>query len=339
MRPFESLCPWLGQALRTLESAALQQRLGHGWLVSGPSGIGKVNLAYVLAHRLLTNREGAEMPSAASPADVAADYRLLDEDVDLHPDLHRVRPEEGKHTISVEQVRTVIGELALTPHRSARKLVVIEQADSMTTAAANALLKSLEEPTPATFMLLLANRPGRLPATIRSRCQRLVLRLPSQPVVDQWLGELAQAVRAWPSGNPVKAPIALAMLAMDTDKYSNYKKITDKVKLLFDSRADPHATADEWLKGDLDLALSCLITRLQGEIRERLIPRHSTGVTDAAAGLTDNPGARDSTDALFCKLEMAENLRDQLGRGINAELALKSLLLGIKLDLRQRVMT
>ena len=95
--------------------------------------------------------------------------------------------------------------------------------------------------------------------------------------------------------------------------------------------------ADEWLDGDLDLALGCLIARLQDEIRDRLIPSHSNRVTDAGAGLTDNPGARDSTDALFRSLEMAENLRDQLGRGINAELALKSLLLGIKLDLRQRV--
>jgi DNA polymerase-3 subunit delta' len=337
MTPFETLCPWLGEALRTLENAALQQRLGHGWLISGPSGIGKANLAYVLAHRLLHNRDDAAVPPAASPADVAADYRLLDEGVDLHPDLHRVRPEEDKHTISVEQVRTMISELALTPHRSARKLVIIEQADSLTTAAANALLKSLEEPRPSTFILLLANRPGRLPATIRSRCQRLVVRQPSASIVDQWLGELAPAVRAGPSGDAVKTPIALALLAMDDDKYRNYIKIKDKVKQIFDAKVDPHAMADEWLKGDLDLALGCLIARLQSEIRDRLIPRHSTRVTDAAAGLTDNPSATAPTDALFRSLEMAENLRDQLGRGINAELALKSLLLDIKLDLRQRV--
>jgi DNA polymerase-3 subunit delta' len=339
MKRFDRLCPWLGGALEQLEAAALGGRLGHGWLISGARGTGKANLAYVLGDRLLFGRIGTAMPAAASAEEVLASYAALAQGIDLHPDLHRVRPEEGKRTIAVEQIRGVTEELALTPHMAGLKLVVIEHADRMTTEAANALLKSLEEPTPNTYLLLLAERPGRLLPTVRSRCQQLPLKPPPPALTRQWLGASGTPIERWPPGLVRQAPIAAATLLMDDELLSNYKILTNTIKAFYEGKADPHTVAEDWHRGDTEMALACLIESLQAAIRGRLVPGLSNPITDSAGPLADNPGQEIATDALFAGLRMAENLREQLGRGINVELALQALLRGIEPPRGQRVNT
>ena len=323
------LCPWLFAPLAQLEAAAGAGRLGHGWLISGPAGIGKRNLAYVIADRLLAGAIGSPPPEPATPRGMlAANAELAT--ADLHPDLHRLRAEEDKRTISVNQVRDATAALTLTPHLAACKLVIIDRADIMTPEAANALLKSLEEPTPATYLFLLADRPGRLPPTVLSRCQRLTLRLPPAEHVEAWLAAdgldpAPLALRPRPL-----TPLVAAQLLNDDGLFKIYIELQDSIDLVYDAKVDPHALAERWQKGDTELALSCLIERLQAEIRERLVPGHSKLITDRVARLTENPPESIAADALFAGLRLAENLREQLGRGTNVELALKSLLLGLE---------
>lgn len=330
------LCPWLLAPLAQLEAAAAAGRLGHGWLISGPAGVGKRNLAYTVADRLLTAAVGSPPPPSANPRDLLAAVAEL-ATADLHPDLHRLRAEEDKRTIAVQQVRDATAELTLTPHIARCKLVVIEAADTMTTEAANALLKSLEEPTPETYLFLLADRPGRLPATILSRCQRLSLRLPPAADIARWLADdgldaaaLSRAARSLP-------PLVAAGLLLDDNLFNIYNDLHDSINLIYRGQADPHLLAERWHKGDTELALSCLIERMQAAIRERFAPGLSNPVTDSAGRLTDNPPDRIDASALFAGLQMAENLREQLGRGTNVELALKSLLLGLEQGDPQRV--
>ncbi len=331
MRPFDRLCPWLGETLGRLEQAALAGRLGHGWLIGGPRGIGKANLAYVLADRLLAGEAGGEPPAAAGPGEIVAAYAALEEGMDLHPDLHRVRAEEGKRSIAVEQIREMTAALALTPHRAGRKIVIMERADTMTTEAANALLKSLEEPTANTYLLLLAERPGRLPATIRSRCQQLGLRAPDAEALAAWLEREGLSAAGLPGGAGQRAPISLAGLLKDEELNSQFLKLHNDIKRLSEGVNDPFSVAEEWQKGDTELALGCLIEHLQTRIRGRLVPGHSNPVTDSGQRLAENDAKPVPTTALFAGLRMAENLREQLGRGTNVELALKSLLLGLEL--------
>jgi hypothetical protein len=92
---------------------------------------------------------------------------------------------------------------------------------------------------------------------------------------------------------------------------------------------DPHALAESWAGGDTEVALTCLIEHLCRSIRHRLVPEHSNLVTDPSAVLAHNIAGQMSPDALFVGLRMAENLREQLGRGLNVELALKSILVSI----------
>jgi DNA polymerase-3 subunit delta' len=339
MRAFDGLAPWLDESFARLSAAALAGRLGHGWLLSGPRGVGKSNLAFVLADRLLEGRLAAAPPGPAAPRELLKATAALADGIDLHPDLHRVRAEEGKRTIAVEQIRAMTAELALTPHIAGLKLVIIERADTMTTEAANALLKSLEEPTPDTWLFLLAERPGRLPATVRSRCQQLALRPPDADTTRQWLARDELAADGLPGALRGRAPLALAALLDDEENYNNYNKIYMNIKLLSEGRADPHVIADDWHRGDTELALGCLIENLQARLRGRLVPGHSNPITDSRAGLTENRLRAIPTAALFAGLQQAEHLREQLGRGTNVELALKALLLGLEPSDRQRVRT
>ena len=115
------LLPWLAPALAQLEAARRAGSLGHAWLISGPAGIGKINFALVLAHRLLGDAT-ASRPSS-TPAARSRRWRARHAPTDRHPDLHWLYPEEDKETISVEQVRDVIETFTLTAHRGGAKVV------------------------------------------------------------------------------------------------------------------------------------------------------------------------------------------------------------------------
>lgn len=327
MNPLDTVCPWLIGSLEALATAAGRGQLGHGWIFSGSAGLGKRSFAYTLAGRLLKNETGC--PPPATPADILAAIDTLSEGSDLHADLHRVRPADGKLSISVEQIRTMTDAIALTPHITGRKVVVIESAEAMTIAAQNALLKSLEEPTPNTWLLLISERAGRLLPTIRSRCQHL--RLP-EPTVDQaldWLAvpqnESGKLPGRWLSRSPVAAARALS----DPDIFSNYREILDNINSICNGRGDPYTVAEQWQSGDTELALSSLIDVLADTIRRRMAPDHWNEITEKIAYLTENGDPAVPTDALFTGLKSAESLREQLGRGINVELALKALLVGL----------
>lgn len=337
MYSVNTLCPWLVDALQKLEAAAAENRLGHGWLIAGPGDAGKRNLAYCFAGRMLAGSTGAEPPRVATPTDILSVYDALSETIDLHPDLHRITPQEDKRSISVEQIRSMTAALALTPHAGGSKVVIIETAQSMTTGAANALLKVLEEPTANTYLLLLAEQPGRLPATIRSRCQQLHLKPPLGEETLAWLQTSEEDVAKLPKRLLSRSPIAAARAVLDADYYSNYSSIYLEIQALYQGKADPHALAEKWQKGGTDLALSCLIDSLQGVLRRRLVPDRSTPITVSGDELNENTRNGLAIDLLFEGLESAESLRDQIGRGINVELALRALLVGLDPATNNRV--
>ena len=153
-------------------------RMHHAWLLYGPKGVGKGSFAQIVAARLLAEA------SAAPPTGVGFNLddnhstaRLIA--AGSHPDLVTLARLENEKTgnlarnITVDQVRTLRGVFSGTPSQGDRRVVVVDSIDDMERGAANALLKSLEEPPASTIFLLVSHAPGRLLPTIRSRCRSL----------------------------------------------------------------------------------------------------------------------------------------------------------------------
>jgi len=322
------LCPWLRPALEQLETARAAKRLGHGWLLAGPPGIGKINLALVFAHRLLARGEPTPLPADLPAADAVAAMADRHIPIDHHPDLHWLFPEEEKRTISVEQIRDVADSLNLKSHRGGAKVVLIEPADGMTNAAANALLKTLEEPSDDTYLMLLSHQPQRLPATIRSRCQRLNLARPSAEEFARWRGVAgADVTSAWllTGGSPLQT----AAMLQDGKSIENIG-LRDQLSLISRDATDVQSVASAWTKGDPELALTWLTRELHRQIRARLAPAVSTSVTDPDAGILHNAWSKLTLRRLFEQYETAERLLNQLGSGVNMDLALQAMLLGFQ---------
>jgi len=178
-----ALPPWLAAAWHALQKMRGAGRLPHALLIVGPAGVGKRRLVERLAGSLLCPSLGPD----AEPCGRCQDCRLLG--AGTHPDLVRVGPDpQGKSDeIRVASIRDLIESEGLTPTRGARKVICIDPAERMNPSAANALLKTLEEPSPGTLFCLVTERAHLLPATVRSRCQRLPLGLPDEAQALDWL--------------------------------------------------------------------------------------------------------------------------------------------------------
>jgi DNA polymerase-3 subunit delta' len=174
-------------ALAVLRAALASGRLPHGWLLSGPPGIGKATLAYRFARALLARPEMTDPTLAMDPADPV--FRQVAQG--SHPDLRVIealrdaKTGKVKSEITVDLVRAATASLNTTAALGGRRIVVIDGAETLNRNAANALLKSLEEPPPDAVLLLISHRPSRVAPTVRSRCAKLPLaRLPDREVVE-----------------------------------------------------------------------------------------------------------------------------------------------------------
>lgn len=182
--------PWQHTHWRQLNRQWTESRLPHALLLTGPPGLGKRHFARVLAARLLC--AATDGPQACGQC---RDCRQLT--AGSHPDHVLVVPEAPDSPIKVDQVRELGDFLARTRQRERVKIAVLEPADRLNANAANALLKTLEEPPPDRLLLLISSLPGRLSATIRSRCQRLTFTPPPADAALAWLrAELSEGFDA-----------------------------------------------------------------------------------------------------------------------------------------------
>ncbi|MBO0739912.1 MAG: DNA polymerase III subunit delta' [Hyphomicrobiaceae bacterium] len=163
-----------------LAQAFARGRMHHAWLIAGPEGIGKATLAYGLARHVLAPR--AERDASASTLEIQANSATARQIRALaHPGLlvlrrpYDVRSKRHAASIPVDEVRRLKAFLGLTAADGAWRVVIVDAADQLNVNAANALLKSLEEPPSRALFLLIASQPSRLLPTVRSRCRGLQL--------------------------------------------------------------------------------------------------------------------------------------------------------------------
>jgi DNA polymerase III subunit delta' len=171
----------------TLLGAMRANRLHHAWLISGPEGVGKATLSYRFARFLLSGRPVSDSLALESTHPTFRRVAAAS-----HADLHSVELKRDAKTgrlrsqIAVEDIRRINAFMALTPAEGGWRVAIVDGAEDLNQASANALLKILEEPPPRAILLLTCSAPGRLPATIRSRCRRLRL----SPLADEPMGRL-----------------------------------------------------------------------------------------------------------------------------------------------------
>ena len=170
------------QSIGLLQSAVTHERLAHAYLFHGEEAIGKRLTAIRLAQAL-----NCERPPEAEGLDSCGICRSCQQiEARTHPDFFVIEPdpEQATQQIKIEQVREIEHQIMYRPLIGERKICLIDNADRMTIGAANALLKTLEEPPAHSLFFVISSRPSALPATIRSRCQALRFTTPARTQVE-----------------------------------------------------------------------------------------------------------------------------------------------------------
>jgi len=239
-----------------------------------------------------------------------------------HPDSHWVAPEEAGKMIKIDQVRAVVDFVAQTAQQGGRKVVVIEPAEAMNRSAANALLKTLEEPAGAAFLILIADAPGRLLPTIRSRCQRIDFPAPPLAAVRAWLAPRAgdaaalDAVIGEAGGRPL-----LASTLLDGSESAQRSELTKQFAEVLAGKMSVLALAERWQQLPWLELLEWLSIRVSSAVRTQLggVPALDSAVAQLASA---------EAEALFA---LGDHLRERLhqtrnGGNPNAQLAIETIL-------------
>ncbi|PXW47981.1 DNA polymerase III delta prime subunit [Erwinia sp. AG740] len=172
--------PWLNAPYRQLLASHQAKRGHHAVLLQAIEGMGEASLAYAFSRWLL-----CQQPEGAKSCGRCHSCELMS--AGTHPDWHTLSPEKGKHSLGVDAVRDALEPVYQRSRQGGAKVVWLPLAESLTEAAANALLKTLEEPPAHTYFLLGCRAPGQLLATLRSRCLHLYLDVPTEVQGMQWL--------------------------------------------------------------------------------------------------------------------------------------------------------
>ena len=245
-----SLYPWLSRYIETLGAVITQGRVPHALLLSGQSGLGKDLLAQCLAKMLLCEKPSENhVPCGACPA-------CIQFEAGSHPDYFHVHPEvdekTGKesNTIKVDQIRWLAEKLSYSSHQGGYKVAVLNPAENMNINAANSLLKTLEEPSDNTVLVLVCERPSQLPPTVRSRCQQLRVDVPETDAALQWLAGQgiegpARTYLQMAHGAPLEA-----LKQARVDSIEARREHFDSLVDILEGRTAPLATALLWSKED-----------------------------------------------------------------------------------------
>jgi DNA polymerase III subunit delta' len=240
---------WLAPPLQALRQARAQSRLPHALLIQDAPGAGGEQLARLAAQVALCRAEDYPCGHCRDCERVLAHS---------HPDLWIVAPEEEALQIKVDQVRALGEALALTSHGSAASVAIISPADLLNANAANALLKTLEEPRPGVLIVLVTAVTARLPATVLSRCLRLQVRPPPRADCIAWLRRQRGAAD-WEAVLDVLGDAPLLALAADPAEILALRAETEaQLEGALAGSIDLAAAAGRWAEGDsYELRLRC----------------------------------------------------------------------------------
>ena len=305
------------EAFRLIEKALVEGRLGHAYLISGDSGAGVQEFANEVA--------GLFLGAGAIHVEQDADF-------------HAVEPGSKSRRILIEQIRELEEAIHRTPGKGSRKVVVIRNADRLMVQAANAFLKTLEEPTEGSLLLLTTELPEALLETIRSRCIAVVLRSVGRPPAGSREGKLAAAMpRFFNPEARTDATMAFGMARL-------FRDFLEEVRQEAEERMKEELSAEKarfgkTTEGDFEVREESLKASAEADVlgeRTRLL-----GVMADWFGATlrhlhgeGSPDEAESRRLLRC-LDSIEKLRGTLERGVQEGMALEAGFLELLIASRQ----
>ncbi|MEO8746363.1 MAG: DNA polymerase III subunit delta' [Rhodanobacter sp.] len=263
-----TVAPWQVEDWSRLQARRDRDELPHALLLCGPAGLGKRAFAQAFVHGLLCTQ-----PAAGYACGRCRSCLLLA--AGTHPDLVELtcgtrRDGTLRTEIVVDQIRDLAARLAMNSQFGGWQIACIDPADAMNTAAANALLKTLEEPSTRTMMILLADAPWRLPATIRSRCQRIEFHPPEAGHALAWLRAEgvsdALAALAAAGGNP-----GLARDWARSGMLEQREAVRNDLVGLAAGRGDAGSIARRWLDSEPVPCLWFAAQAASDEVRARTL--------------------------------------------------------------------
>jgi DNA polymerase-3 subunit delta' len=262
--------PWQAQFWQGFSYRIEANTVPHALMLSGVEGIGIERLARAVAHQLLCLSKDSDYPCG-----VCKGCQLLA--AKSHPDFLQLAPSKKGGAILVDQIRELCGYLEKTAQQGGWKVALISPAESMNTAASNALLKNLEEPRPNTLVILVSHRLSQVPATVRSRCQIESLSIPTADQSLDWLtnvaGDSQQVTDALEitGGRPL-----LALEYIQGEGIEHRLKFEGLLNALRNGDVNPIDAAQQVQQYDADNAIEWAISYLHRqvttELRDRLNP-------------------------------------------------------------------
>nr|WP_298727487.1 DNA polymerase III subunit delta' [uncultured Steroidobacter sp.] len=323
--PSPRLLPWHSGAIAQLRQAWTANRLPHAILVQGAEGLGSESFAAWLAAAVLCEKS---VDGALDVCGSCASCALIK--AGSHPDLHWVAPEEEKTQLSVDQVRAACEKLSKTSFRQGYKVAIIEPAHQMTPGAANSVLKTLEEPSKGSLLVLLTSRPSGLLPTVRSRCQKLTITRPSTAEAMAWLQQesgksVSPALLEFSGGAPLKA------LAYADGRFDALNEHMQKsLRALLAGDADVTQVAAEWEKDALIDRLVWLDLWLTSLARTAIAGTDDRVTFPGGPAHLPSPSRPLNISALYSMVDRTRALKAQLARtALQRELAMESWLIAL----------
>jgi DNA polymerase-3 subunit delta' len=310
--------PWLAPLQEQIRRSQAARRLPHSLLLVSAAGLGVEALAeWTLGLALCESAVG-------QPCGTCPSCTLLS--ADSHPDAHVVRLEEDAQQIKVDQVRALIEALVTKSYRGGYKVGLILGAESLNVNGANAFLKTLEEPTANTMLIMTARPAHRLPATIASRCLKVDVRMPERDAAERWLRERDSEVRDWQPALALAGGAPLLARDFHAAKLEAFDgDMRNAVRQLAAGAVDITVLADQWVRTDAVLCVTWLENWITTRLRETLGGASSAKTADPI-GL---PAAllKPKIQRLFRMLDAVKQFKRLTQTGMNQQLALEALLL------------
>lgn len=287
-----SAYPWQQAIWQHLAGYIEQQRIPQTLLIMGPQGVGKRHLADVYARALMCHAPLADHSACGA----CHSCKLWD--AQTHPDYLQIEPDEPGKGIGIDKIRQLIVNLALKPQFEAYRVVIISPADRLNNASANAFLKCLEEPTERTCLMLLTEKPARLPATIRSRCQTIHCPSPDRAISSRWLQQQGVTQHVDLLLNLSQGAPLLAKQQAEQNFISIRQDCFNTWLQIGEGKANLITVAEQWQKQD-KFDLPVLLTWMLSWVMDII-----KSANRAEIGQLHNPDMKKSLQALAERLEL-----------------------------------